>query len=248
MKHSIAAGVLAIALCVLAGAAQAQAAYTATSAQLRAGPGLDYPVVAILSPGLQVSVQGCVEDYSWCDVVVGSERGWIDSGSIQSYYDNVSGYVPLYYGAALGIAAYPFFLNDYWGRYYYNRPWYPQLNFWANHPPPGRGRPPPAGRPPPRPGYGTHGPGPHGPGRVPGQPHTPGGAPMQPHAPGFVPGQPHGPGAGPGQRGAPIGAPRQPSATGVPRQPYVTGAPSGGGHGGLPSGGGYGGGQGGRGR
>ncbi len=195
MKHSVAAGVLAMALGVLGGGAQAQAAYTAMSVQLRAGPGLDYPVVAILPPGSQVWVQGCVEDYSWCDVVVGSERGWIYSGNIQSYYDDVSGYVPLYYGAWFGIAAYPFFINDYWGRYYYNRPWYPQLNRWANHHPPGRIHPPPVGRPPSRPGYGTTGPQPHGPGRSPVHPPAPGGVPMQPHVPGLVPGQPHGPGA-----------------------------------------------------
>jgi len=273
MKRSVAAGVLAIVLCVLAGAAQAQAAYTARTVNLRAGPGVDYPVVAVLPPGLQVWVQSCVEDYSWCDVLIGSERGWIFSGNIQSYYDDVSGYVPLYYGAWFGIAAYPFFINDYWGRYYYNRPWYPQLHRWANHHPPGHIHPPPVGRPPARPGDGTPGSPPHRPGRVPGQPHAPDGIPMQPHAPGFTPGQPHGPGAGPGQRGAPIGVPRQPSTTGVPRQPYVMGVPSGsgyhrqgagvpvqgGGRGTAPSGGGrgapapnvgggWGGGHGGRGR
>lgn len=250
MKHSVAAGVLAIALCVLTGGAQAQAAYTAQSVDLRAGPGPGYPVVAVLPPGVQVWVQGCVEDYSWCDVVVGPERGWVYAGSIQSYYDAVSGYVPLYYGAWFGIAAYPFFINDYWGRYYYNRPWYPQLNRWANHRPPGHIHPPTAGRPPGRPGYGMGRP----------QPHAPGGVPMRPHAPGFAPGQPQAPGAGPGQRGAPIGMPRQPSVTGVPSGgghrsgtaapahgagrgvvPSGSGrgvAPSGGGHGAPPSGGG----------
>ena len=225
MKKSVAAGVLAMALSVLAGAAQAQAAYTAKSVQLRAGPGTDYPVVAILPPGLQLWVQGCLEDYSWCDVVVGSERGWVYSGNIQSYYDEVSGYVPLYYGAWFGIAAYPFFINDYWGRYYHNRPWYPQRDRWAHHRPPMRIHPPSAGRPPGRPGY-APGPQPHGRGREPLHPQAPGGVTTQPPAPGYVPGQP----PGPGQRGATIGVPRQPYTIGAPRQPYVTGVPSGSGH------------------
>ena len=225
MKHRVAAVLLAMALSVLAGGAQAQEAYTAKTVHLRAGPGLDYPVVAILPPGLQLWVQGCVSDYSWCDVVIGSERGWVYAGNIQSYYDGASGYVPLWpYGAWFGIAVYPFVINDYWGRYYYNRPWYPQRHRWADHRPPARIHPPPQARPPAKPGYVAPAPQPHGPGRAPQQPHAPGGMPTQPHAPGAVPGQPRAPGTGPGQRGAPIGMPRQPYSIGAAP---ATGRPSG---------------------
>lgn len=217
MKHPIAAGLLAMALSMAAAGAVAQEAYTAKSVHLRAGPGRDYPVVAILPAGMQLWVQGCVSDYSWCDVVVGSDRGWVYAGNIQSYYDGSSGYVPLWpYGAWFGIAVYPFVINDYWGRYYYNRPWYPQLHRWGDHRPPARVHPPPAHMPP-KPGYVAPSPRPHGPGRPPLQPGMPQGAPTQPHGPGAVPGQHHPP-------GAPIGVPRQPNSTGVPS---VVGRPSG---------------------
>ena len=58
------------------GYAQEQA-YTTKSAHLRAGPAREYPVVAIVSPGVQVTVGGCVSDYNWCEVILAdSNRGW----------------------------------------------------------------------------------------------------------------------------------------------------------------------------
>ena len=220
MKHTIGAAVLAIALSLLAAGAAAQVAYTATSIHLRAGPGTDYPVVAVLPPGVELWVQGCVEDYSWCDVVAGSERGWAYSENIKSYYDAVSGYQPLYYGAWFGIATYPFFINDYWGRHYHTRPWYRHLHRWANHRPPAWQ---------PKPGDGAPGHHTRWPGRAPLQAHLPGGAPIHPHAPGAVPWQPHQPGA-PGQRAAPIGVPRPSYTIVVPTQPNGRVAAQGSGH------------------
>jgi uncharacterized protein YraI len=135
MKALAVVGMLALAL-LLGEAAQAQEAYTSATVELRAGPGDEYPVVAVVPAGQQVWVQGCVTDYSWCDVVIGADRGWMYAGYIQSYYDYQTGYVPLlYYGAAIGVPCYPFFINQYWGRYYPNRPWFHNLNQWANHHP-----------------------------------------------------------------------------------------------------------------
>ena len=227
MKHPVAVVLLALALSMLAGGAQAQAqaAYTSKEVHLRAGPGRDYPVVAILPAGLQIWVEGCVSDYTWCEVVVGENRGWVYAGNIYYYYEYASGYVPLLnYGAAIGIGLSPFFINDYWGRYYYNRPWYAQRDRWAHRPPPARIYPSPRAQPPGQPGYLAPRPQPHSPGRPPQQPHAPQGVPTQPHAPGVVPGRPHGPGTGPHQPGAPIGVPRQPHSSGVPSG---TGHPSG---------------------
>ena len=219
MKHPIAAGLLAMALSMAAAGAAAQEAYTATSVHLRAGPGLDYPVVAILPAGMQIWVQGCVSDYSWCDVVVGADRGWVYAGNIQSYYDGSSGYVPLWpYGAWFGIAVYPFVINDYWGRYYYNRPWYPQLHRWADHRPPAANPSAAAVAP-------------AGEARVCGALTPAARAGPRATAARYAAGrrvcawQPHGPGAGPRQPGAPIGVPRQPHATGG--VPSVVARPSG---------------------
>jgi uncharacterized protein YraI len=234
MKHPAALGLLAITLSALAGAVQAQgqAAYTAKSVNLRAGPARDYPVVAILPAGLQISVEGCVADYTWCDVLAGPSRGWVWAGNINYYYQN--SYVPLLnYGTVIGISIFPFILDDYWGSHYHDRPWYPDRYRWADRHPPARIHPPsgpgyvaPRQRPPsgsgwvapqqrPPSGSGWVPPRAQPPGTVPQQPHAPGqrvyppgAAPQQPRAPGGVPSV----APRPSTRPAPGVAPARPSS------------------------------------
>jgi uncharacterized protein YraI len=144
-------------------AAQAQQAFTAQTAHLRAGPAQDYPVVAILGQGFPVDVQGCVPSYTWCDVIAGPNRGWLWAGNISYAYQN--SYVPLLnYGPAIGIGILAFGVDDYWGHYYRDRPWFRQRDRWIHHPPPPQRFIPPGQRiapgqrvPPPeyRPPYGT---------------------------------------------------------------------------------------------
>src|SRR5438552_2140599 len=85
----------------LSAAAWAQQAYTTRTANVRAGPERDFPVVATLAPGTPVFIAGCLGDYQWCDVDFGSGRGWVNTRALQSNYHNRV--VPLYgYGATLG--------------------------------------------------------------------------------------------------------------------------------------------------
>jgi uncharacterized protein YraI len=130
IKH-LTAGVVTTALVAVSiGAkAQQQAAVTARGTNLRAGPATDYPVVAVLPPGFALAVQGCLPDYTWCDVIAGQSRGWMAAGNINYYYQN--SYVPLSnYGAVLGIGALAFVLNDYWGSHYRDRPFYRDRSRW----------------------------------------------------------------------------------------------------------------------
>ena len=133
---------------MLASASVAQAqqiAYTIKPVNLRAGPGRDYPQVAVLPANYPVTVMGCVSGYLWCDVVADQQRGWVYAVNIRYPYQN--SYVPVpNYGAVLGIAIIGFTLDDYWGHYYRNRPWYPERQRWAHRP-----RRPAARRNPPRP-------------------------------------------------------------------------------------------------
>jgi len=116
--------------------AQGQLAYTAKMVNVRAGPARDYPIVAVLPTGFPVGVQGCLPDYSWCDVIAEASRGWVYGGNINYAYQN--SYVPvLNYGAIIGIGVLAFVLDDYWGRYYRNRPFYGERHRWINRPPPG---------------------------------------------------------------------------------------------------------------
>ena len=145
---------LGVPLLVLCASALAENAMTTASADLYAGPDDAYPVVAQLDSNTPIQVVGCLDDWSWCDVVVEDTRGWMYAPDITYAYEG--GYVPLYtYAPSLGLAVVPFSVDVYWGRYYHGRPWYREREEWAHrtihHRRPSGPRP--IAGPPPRPEY-----------------------------------------------------------------------------------------------
>ncbi|MGR4868413.1 SH3 domain-containing protein [Variovorax sp. LARHSF232] len=141
MRSALVAGALALPL-----AAFAQQAFTRAGVGLMAGPGNNYPEVAYLYQGQPVDVIGCTRGYGWCDVVLPDGlRGWIYAAILEYPYQGSP--VPLPgYGAVIGVPIVTFSIGSYWGRYYRDRPWYPEPRWWGGRPPP----PPVAGwRPPP---------------------------------------------------------------------------------------------------
>lgn len=150
MKKFAALALLAMALTGLPGlaAAQPQLAQAAKDAHLRAGPARDYPVVAILSAGSEVWIQGCLRDYSWCDVVAGPYRGWVYAANIVSVVQGEP--VPVRsHGAEIGVVVVSFFLFDYWNDYYHDRPFFHERDRWLHRPLPPRRLPPRAVHPEP---------------------------------------------------------------------------------------------------
>ena len=204
------------ALLVLPGTASAQQAqaYTNGPVNLRAGPARDYPLVAQLPNGAPLTVMGCINNYTWCDVASPNLRGWVYAAHLNYPYQGAN--VPvLTYGTTLGLPIVTFSLGTYWGQYYRGRPWYRDQGRWAHRPPrpapirpplnrpsPGGARPPGGGRPPgPGAAPGGRPPGSGG-GRPPGNRPAPG----RP-TPGGPSGRPNGGGGGGGgDRGGP---PRQ---------------------------------------
>ena len=116
-------------LLTVSGALMAQNAETSDNASVRAGPDPSYPEVAQLDADTPIQVMGCLDDWSWCDVTFGDNRGWLYSPDITYAYQG--GYVPLYsYAPGLGIPVVGFSLDVYWGSHYHNRPWYGQREEW----------------------------------------------------------------------------------------------------------------------
>lgn len=140
--RAIAGGVCLIAL---SGAAFAQSpAYTNQPVDVYAGPSGDYPVVAQVPPSAQLTVYGCVSDYSWCDVEAPGLRGWVYGEYLDYPYQGTA--VPIMtYGLQIGLPVVVFSFGTYWDHYYRGQPWYHDRDRWANRPPPMRGGPPPHG-------------------------------------------------------------------------------------------------------
>jgi uncharacterized protein YraI len=198
-------------------AADAGNAYTQGQVHLRAGPSTDYPIVLSIPPSSLLTVNGCLDDFTWCDVDWEGNRGWLYGSYL--YYDYQQRRVPVIdVGAALGIGIVAFNLGDYWGRYYVGRPWYARRSYWINRPPPPR-RPPMRPRPPSIPGRPPHG-GPGGPTPRPPRP-NPSRPPPRPTRPTPSPrpdrpSNPGAPGGAPGRPGGSRPTPR-PSAKPAPR-------------------------------
>jgi len=120
-----------ILLCLgLSTAAFAANGWVVENANLRAGPDRGYPRIMRLHAGTAVSIQGCVDGFTWCDVIVYGDRGWIAARFLQFDYDNRRVYIPEY-GARIGIPIISFVLGSYWDNYYRTRPWYRDRDRWG---------------------------------------------------------------------------------------------------------------------
>ncbi|GLK83458.1 SH3 domain-containing protein [Ancylobacter defluvii] len=128
-------------LIALTGVASAQTGgFVTTNVNLRAGPGTDYPAVVVLGTGTPLTIFGCLDSYSWCDVDWRGYRGWVAAAYLEYDYRGRRVEFPSY-APMIGVPIIGFSVDNYWGRYYRDRPWYGDRYRWGS--PPGRRPPPP---------------------------------------------------------------------------------------------------------
>jgi uncharacterized protein YraI len=72
--------------------------------------------VLSIPPTSLLNLNGCLDDWTWCDVDWEGNRGWVYGNYV--FYDYQSRRVPvIQFGASLGIGIVAFNIGDYWGRY-----------------------------------------------------------------------------------------------------------------------------------
>ena len=129
MKHTLSRTLLSLSILLTASACAADG-YVTGNVYLRAGPDPGYPSVAMLDAGTPVSIEGCVNGWSWCDVDAGGDRGWVEGTFLQDDYRGQRVLVPQY-GVQIGIPIISFVFVTYWQDHYRNRPWYAQRTHWS---------------------------------------------------------------------------------------------------------------------
>lgn len=129
MRFARIIGIAAIAVGLSHGA-QAYQVFITSGASMLAGPGSDYPSVADISQGEPVQVIGCTEGYVWCDISFQGYRGWFDGRFLGAPSNGMR--VPLLsFGGEAGVPVESFSVEDYWDRFYRDRPFYRDRARWA---------------------------------------------------------------------------------------------------------------------
>jgi uncharacterized protein YraI len=121
IRYSLGALAIAAAFLLPASAAEAAAGRTTGDVNMRAGPSTEYPRILVLARGTPVTIHGCLQGRSWCDVSAYRERGWVSSRYLDVFYDQRRVYVPHRPAKAAPTITFSF---GYWDRHYSHRPWY----------------------------------------------------------------------------------------------------------------------------
>ena len=119
---ALAAGVSAIA----AVPANAAPGYATDRLEVKAGPDYDYPTVAYARSGSRLEINGCLRDWSWCDVTTPRGRGWVIGEDIVAEREGRR----IVYGSAWGVPTFTFNVGTYWDNNYRNRGFYRDRDNW----------------------------------------------------------------------------------------------------------------------
>jgi uncharacterized protein YraI len=132
LKKILAATVLAAGTFAAATSAQAAAGFTTSSVELRSGPGTGYPSVGVIENNSALEVNGCLQSWSWCDVTIGDNRGWVAGNALAlEYQNNRTALVQVAPQANVGVVTFDF--DDYWDTNYKTRTFYKERPRWQTY-------------------------------------------------------------------------------------------------------------------
>jgi uncharacterized protein YraI len=103
------------------------------STYIHAGPGQDFPVVAHIPPGADMTIAGCTNGFIWCDVAWNGNRGWIAGRFLDSEFNSQHVNVAEF-GHAINLPTVVFDQRNYWRRNYRTYPFYASPTYWTMMP------------------------------------------------------------------------------------------------------------------
>lgn len=144
IRKTITAAAIALGAAVLVSApASAVPGYATDRLEVKAGPDYDYPTVAYARSGMRLEINGCLRDWSWCDVTTRRGRGWVIGDDIVAERNGRR----VVYGMPWGVPTVTFTVGNYWDNHYRGRGFYrdrdnwdrrwndygPKRNWWSDH-------------------------------------------------------------------------------------------------------------------
>ncbi|MEN3950236.1 SH3 domain-containing protein [Iodidimonas sp. SYSU 1G8] len=112
--------------------AHALPGYTTARVQVKAGPDLAYPTVGSIKRGAPLRINGCLRDWSWCEVTARRDRGWIRGDLVAADYRgrrvNVIQVAP-----RMNLPVISFSFRSYWDNHYRDRGFYRDRGRWERH-------------------------------------------------------------------------------------------------------------------
>jgi len=105
--------------------AQDQIAIVQLDLNLRAGPAPTYPILTAIPSQQPVTIIGCLDDRTWCDVVWADMRGWVYAPYLT--YQTVA--LPQAPPAQLPPPVI-FEAETYWTQHYQDQPFFPERDRW----------------------------------------------------------------------------------------------------------------------
>src|SRR5262249_10300876 len=105
--------------------------YVVADISLQAGPDPGYPSIVELSAGTPVAIQGCLDGWTWCDVVASGDRGWIPGTFLEEAYGGQR-VIVIDNGPRIGLPIVSLPIGGSWDRHYHNRPFYAERQQWES--------------------------------------------------------------------------------------------------------------------
>jgi uncharacterized protein YraI len=98
-------------------------------AELRAGPGADFPRVATIAEGVQMEMKGCVASGQWCEVGMLGMRGWLNATQLDIHINGLR--EPLSsHRADAALPTITWNLDKYWSDNYRDRTIYQMIDLY----------------------------------------------------------------------------------------------------------------------